>query len=217
MRWDRLIAAIVGAMAVCVAVAGQGAEEGGLVLDGTGYFRQHVEFGLMKLNGDVLRREGEKLFGAGLRRLERDVKKLLEHKGYDWEKTDWRDAAVFCFISAQVGDDRGAIARLPSARQAGKDGYALEPMLNLTAAGGRVSEQYPVKVFVIPPYREPSVPTGEVVWLRELDAKKYVKRHVDGALHAHSGIVAVSDKPRLLVVTGLAKAREVRLNNSPRF
>jgi hypothetical protein len=65
------------------------------------------------------------------------------------------------------------------ARPAEKDGLALEPVLKLTAAGGRVTEQYPVTVFVIPPYREPSVPAGEAVWLRGLEAQKFVKRHVD--------------------------------------
>ena len=36
-------------------------------------------------------------------------------------------------------------------------------------------------------------------------------RALDGALRAHSGIVKVGDKPRLLVVTGLEKASEVKL------
>ena len=88
----------------------------GLVLDGTGHFRRHIEFGLMKLNGDLLRRDGEKLFGERIRRLEGEVKKLLAHRNIDWEKTDWRDAACWVFISAQVGDDRGALARLPMVR-----------------------------------------------------------------------------------------------------
>lgn len=85
-----------------------------LILDGTGYFRQHIEFGLMRLNGQVLRSEGDKLFGNRLPRLEQDIKKLLKDKGYDWAKTDWRDVASFCFMSAQVSDDRAAIAALPA-------------------------------------------------------------------------------------------------------
>jgi hypothetical protein len=86
---------------------------GSLIVDGTGYFRQQVQFGLMRLNGDVLRSEGEKLFGKRLPQVQRDVKRLLRDKNYDWSKTDWRDVACYCFMSAQVSDDRDALAAMP--------------------------------------------------------------------------------------------------------
>ena len=49
-----------------------------VILDGTGYFRQHIQFGIMKLNSDILKKEGEKLYGKDLRRFEREIKKLLK-------------------------------------------------------------------------------------------------------------------------------------------
>ncbi len=110
-----LCAAATDAAAPARAEAGE-PDDAGLVLDGTGYFRRHVEFGMMKLNGDRLRRDGEELFGGRLRRLEGEVRKLLAHRNVDWDKTDWRDAACWLFTSAQVGDDRGALSHLPTVR-----------------------------------------------------------------------------------------------------
>ncbi|HET6427030.1 MAG TPA: NPCBM/NEW2 domain-containing protein [Phycisphaerae bacterium] len=94
------------------------ADDPSLVLDGAGYFREHIEFGLMRLNGERLRRDGEKLFGRGIRRVEAEVRRLLAYRQVDLDKTDWRDSACWLFTSAQVGDDRAALARLPMVRPA---------------------------------------------------------------------------------------------------
>jgi len=47
--------------------------------------------------------------------------------------------------------------------------------------------------------------------MANLGARVAFEVHVDGELRAHSGILKVGDPPRLLAVTGLDKAKEVRL------
>ena len=42
------------------------AADAALVLDGTGYFRQFTEFGLMRLSSEQFRKDGERLFPGGL-------------------------------------------------------------------------------------------------------------------------------------------------------
>lgn len=89
-----------------------------VILDETGYFREYDSFGLPRLNGDVLRSEGQRLFGPKLAVLERNVKRMLKDKGYDWNTTDWRDVAVCCFQSSQmygaVSSEEGALSAMPT-------------------------------------------------------------------------------------------------------
>ena len=85
-----------------------------LVLNESAYFRQHLVFGLERLSAKPLKEDAEKLFPktsrSGLERLEKNVKKLLEGRGIDWAKTDWRDVAVYHFSRTQCGvDERGAM------------------------------------------------------------------------------------------------------------
>lgn len=86
-----------------------------LILDGSGYFRLHTEFGVMRLNGDILRNEDDKTISKKTRkRIERTTKRLLKHRNYDWTKTDWRDEACYHASFVQAGDDTRGVALLPS-------------------------------------------------------------------------------------------------------
>lgn len=111
------LAMVIGNIAAFAQNAAPPAEarEDTLILDGTGYFRQYTEFGLMKLNGEILKNEGEKLFGQRFKELERNSKRLLGPKNFDWTKTDWREEAVYHFPSIQAGgDDSLAMSLLPT-------------------------------------------------------------------------------------------------------
>jgi hypothetical protein len=85
-----------------------------LVLDGKSYLRQYTQFGLMRISGDAIRRDGEKLFGKRLPVLERSVKKFLQGSNYDWTKTEWRDVAAWIFSGTQAGEDVAGVAMMPS-------------------------------------------------------------------------------------------------------
>lgn len=89
-------------------------DDPGLILDQTGYFRQFTEFGLMRISGAHLKKEGEKLFGKGLSRLGKTVKHLLKRKNFDWTKTDWKDEACYHIASIQAGDDTVALSMIPN-------------------------------------------------------------------------------------------------------
>ena len=58
---------------------------------------------------------------------------------------------------------------------------------------------------------EVGVPKGNDRPQLHRDARVCFEIHLDGRLAAHSGIMALGDPPRLLVATGLEKAREIRL------
>jgi hypothetical protein len=114
------IAVTAGMASVCTAWAASeltdpaGSPAGDLILDRSAYFRTWTEFGLMRLNNDVLRRDGEKLFGKALPRLERYVKGLMKSQGHDWTRTDWRDVACYLMIVAQQGDNALGMGVMPT-------------------------------------------------------------------------------------------------------
>ena len=85
-----------------------------LVLDRTACLSQFTEYGLMRIDTGLLKSEGKALLGDDLGRLERTVKRLLRPRNIDWDKTDWRDVAVYHFPSIQTGDDSLALRLLPT-------------------------------------------------------------------------------------------------------
>jgi len=86
---------------------------GRLILDETAYCRAYHQFGWDRIDSQRLKAEGQKVLGReGLRRLERDVKRLLAGRGIDWSKADWRDYAVQrdVTISHSMEGDVGRLA-----------------------------------------------------------------------------------------------------------
>ena len=105
---------LVSAAAMGRAAAQGTPPEGTLVLDESCYWRMYVVPGMMRLSGDVLKNEGKKwLDDALMARLEKQVKKHLDDKGYDWAKTDWRDVAVVHFLTTDPDNTR-AMEIVPS-------------------------------------------------------------------------------------------------------
>ena len=87
-----------------------------VVLNEQAYIRQVAVFGLERLAARPLREDAERFFpkatggAAELSRLERNTRKLLAGKEIDWDKTDWRDVAVYHWSRTQCGvDERGAM------------------------------------------------------------------------------------------------------------
>jgi len=98
-----------------------------VVLNEYAYFRQHLVFGLERLSARPLKEDAETAQRelrppmAGLARIEKNAKKLLEGRGFDWTETDWRDVAVYHFSRTQCGvDERGAMM-LPALWPAGPE------------------------------------------------------------------------------------------------
>ena len=89
-------AARLAAQASSAPAAGQGR----LVLDEFAYCRAYYQFGWDRVDADVLKRDGQKYLGTSdMRRLEREVKKLLAHRRLDWNELDWRDYAVKRYVA----------------------------------------------------------------------------------------------------------------------
>ena len=104
---------LTGVLALSAALASAHAADRNVVLDREAYFRQYVQFGLMPIAGDLLKTQGEKLFGKrGILRLQKHVRRLLQNRDIDWEKTDWRDVACYHFASTQTADDTAAVQLL---------------------------------------------------------------------------------------------------------
>jgi len=97
-------------------------------------------------------------------------------------KQAWRIISNWDGLTAEPASGEvpplGSLAVRLVARPKQTGGTALEPVVTLTAAGGAVEEPYKIKVYVIPPYRRPAVPPGDVVYLDQLDQKRVVW-HVD--------------------------------------
>jgi hypothetical protein len=100
-------------VSVCAA-----AGENRLIFDENGYFRTYYQFGWDRVDSKMLKEQGEQILGsAGLRRLERQVKKLLADLEIDWQEEDWRDYAVTRYVtishSMEESADRLRAARTP--------------------------------------------------------------------------------------------------------
>ena len=108
MKRIRLVLCILTGWTGAAFCAAAGSEA--VVLSEDGYFRQHFQFGLMRIAGDALRAEGDKLLGAGgLKRLERGTRQHLRDRRIDWTQADWRDQACVHFPRTQLGDDTRAV------------------------------------------------------------------------------------------------------------
>jgi hypothetical protein len=76
------------------------AAQGRVVLDESAYCRAYYQFGWDRVDAEVLKRSGVEFLGKnGMRRLEREVKKLLAHRKLDWSRLDWRDYAVKRYVT----------------------------------------------------------------------------------------------------------------------
>lgn len=71
-----------------------------VILNETSYCRSYHQFGWDRVDGKVLKEQGEKLLGKrSMQRLEKDTKRRLKYKKIDWSKVDWRDHAVMRWIT----------------------------------------------------------------------------------------------------------------------
>ena len=74
--------------------------QGRVVLDESAYCRAYYQFGWDYVDSEVLKASGEEVLGAsGMKKLEREVKKLLAYRKLDWSKVDWRDHAVKRYVT----------------------------------------------------------------------------------------------------------------------
>ena len=73
---------------------------GRAILDESSYCRTYYQFGWDRIDADLLKAEGEKILGAtGLKKIERESKRLLAYRKLDWSKVDWRDHAVKRYVT----------------------------------------------------------------------------------------------------------------------
>jgi hypothetical protein len=99
------------------------------------------------------------------------------------EKQPWKIASDCGWLQAEPASGEiapGATIRVRLTAQP-KDtaGAVYEPALTLTAARGAVKEEYKIRTYVIPAYQPPAAPTGEAVYLNDLDQKKFMKGHIE--------------------------------------
>jgi len=73
---------------------------GRAILDESSYCRAYYQFGWDRIDGDLLKAEGEKILGkTGMKKIERESKRLLAYRKLDWSKADWRDHAVKRYVT----------------------------------------------------------------------------------------------------------------------
>ncbi|HLX64044.1 MAG TPA: glycoside hydrolase domain-containing protein [Planctomycetota bacterium] len=92
LRWTIVNSICVLALNINCPAIGAEQDRGTLIINESAYCRSFYQLDVQRIGPKALKAEGEKILGATLmNRLEKQVKKRLASKNYDWQKEDWRE------------------------------------------------------------------------------------------------------------------------------